>query len=190
MCNRETVGKLAKLRARSVYECRAGTVGIQINAHAGGKSPTGDNLTVADARADYLARNGFSTAAYEARWFRVPGLPFPLPNVRSRRRAIRFHDLHHVLTGYDTTWVGEAEIGAWEIAATYPDRGFAYWAAWMLNFSLVTIGLVIAPRRVLRAFRRGRRCTSVYRLGWSEELLAAEVDDVRHRIGLITRPAA
>jgi len=149
-------------------------------------------VTLAEARETYFARNGFTVASYEDRWVRVriARVPIVFPNVRSRRRAIRFHDLHHVLTGYDTTLVGEAQIGAWEIAATFPDRGFAYWAAWLLNSMMFTLGLLIAPRRVLRAFARGRRCTSVYRLGWSDALLERDVEDVRRELGLSSRAAA
>lgn len=125
--------------------------------------------------------------AYEARWVKLKLGPIPIafPNVASRRRAIRFHDLHHVLTGYPTTLRGEAQIGAWEIAATFPDRGRTYWAAWVLNSTVALLGLVIAPRLVVRAFRRGRRCTSLYRLGWSDALLDMEVDDARRMLGLL-----
>ena len=39
------------------------------------------------------------------------------PNTDSRKRAVPLHDLHHILTGYKTDWMGEAEIGAWELRA-------------------------------------------------------------------------
>jgi hypothetical protein len=147
------------------------------------------NVKLGEAREDYFARNGFSTAAYEERWVRVKLGPLPIvfPNVASRRRAIRFHDLHHVLTGYGTDVRGEAQIGAWELAATFPDRGPRYWAAWLLNSFMATLGLFIAPRLVIRAFRRGRRCRSLYRLGWSEQLLDMEVDEARRELGLLER---
>ena len=142
-------------------------------------------MTVVEARAAYFARNGFSQKAYADRWVRVRigPIPFAFPNVASRRRAIPFHDLHHVATGYATTWRGEAEIGAWEIAATFGDRGRRYWAAWLLNTFMTLLGLVIAPRRVVRAFRRGKRCTSVYRLGY-EKALAMDLDELRRALGL------
>ena len=144
-------------------------------------------MTVAEARARYFAENGFSLASYEDRWvrLRIAGLPVAFPNVRSRRRAIPFHDLHHLASGYQTTLRGEAEIGAWEIGACFGDRSVAhYWAAWVLNFSAFAWGLVLAPRRVYRAFVRGRACTSLYQLGWSDDLLGLEVDELRRRLGL------
>ena len=143
-------------------------------------------MIVADARAAYFARNGFSAAAYDARWVRIRlfGIPLVFPNVRSRRRAIRFHDLHHVLTGYGADPRGESEIGAWEIAATFPDRGLEFAAAWLLNTAMFVIGLAIAPRRVYRAFVRGRHSGSLYRRGWSEELLAVEVGVLQRELEL------
>ena len=56
-------------------------------------------------------------------------IPLFIPNTRSRVRAVRVHDVHHVVTGYATTFAGEAEIGAWEIASGCADHG----AAWVLN---------------------------------------------------------
>ena len=142
--------------------------------------------TVGEARAEYFARNGFSTAAYEDRWVRVRlfGIPIVFPNVASRRRAIRFHDIHHLVTGYATDPRGEAEIGAWEIAATFPDRGLQFAAAWVLNTFMFTLGLATAPRRVYRAFVRGRHCTSLYRIGWSDGLLDRDLDALRRELGL------
>src|SRR5262252_7569081 len=142
--------------------------------------------TVRAAREDYFRQNGFSIAAYEERWVRVRlfGIPIVFPNVRSRRRAIRFHDVHHLVTGYATDPRGEAEIGAWEIAATFGDRGREYAAAWVLNTAMFTLGLAIAPRKVYRAFVRGRHCTSLYRFGWSDDLLQRDVDEVRRELGL------
>ena len=143
-------------------------------------------MNVGAARADYFARNGFSTAAYEERWVhvRLGFVPVTFPNVPSRRRAIRFHDVHHVVTGYDTDLRGEAEIGAWEIAATFGDRGREFLAAWVLNTTVMAFGILIAPRRVYRAFVRGLGCTSLYRIGWTDDLLERDVESVRHELGL------
>ena len=141
--------------------------------------------SVGEARAEYFERTGFSTASYEDRWVKIRmfGIPIAFPNVASRRRAIRFHDIHHVVTGYGTDPRGEAEIGAWEIAATFPDRGRQFLAAWVLNTAMFSLGLLIAPRRVYRAFVRGRHCTSLYRLGWTEDLLTRDVESLRAQLG-------
>src|SRR2546426_2460170 len=85
----------------------------------------------------------------------------------------------HVATGYDTTLVGEAEIGAWELASGCRH----YYAAWILNLGAVVTGLFLAPGRVVRAFQRGRRCTNLYHLGvdasWPEETVSRLRQDHR-----------
>jgi hypothetical protein len=134
------------------------------------------------ARALYFAASGLGEDGYGDRWVRLQAGPVPLyfPNTKQRVRAVRFHDLHHVLTGYETTWTGEAEIAAWEIASSCAHHV----AAWVLNLSALAIGLVIAPRAVFRAFVRGRRTRNLYRDDFGDPLLAAHVGPMRRRLGL------
>jgi len=145
-----------------------------------------DELSLREARERYFRESGID-AEYDVAWVRLRAGPIPLrfPSSRGRVRAAKLHDLHHVALGYDTSWRGEAEIGAWEIAA---GCGRFAWA-WWLNLQAFAIGLVIAPRRTWRAFVRGRHSRSLYRLerGFREELLAQSVGDLRRRLGL---PAA
>ncbi|HEY4239091.1 MAG TPA: hypothetical protein VGM88_04720 [Kofleriaceae bacterium] len=146
-------------------------------------------LRVRDARAQYFAASGFSTATYTDRWVTLAKLgPLPLgfPNSASRRRAIPLHDLHHVATEYATTFVGEAEIGAWEVAAGCANHV----AAWVLDAGAMACGLVLAPRLVYRAFVRGRHSRALYREGWSDALLELSVGELRARLGLDAPHAA
>jgi hypothetical protein len=144
--------------------------------------------SVREARAAYFAANNFSAATYSDTWVRVKlgPIPFVFPNTRSRKRAIPLHDLHHVATGYSTSLVGEAEIGAWEVAGGCAN----YWAAWLLNSTAFAWGLALAPRRVFRAFVRGRHTRTLYREGWSEHLLDLSVAELRDKLALDhdTRP--
>jgi hypothetical protein len=97
------------------------------------------------ARAKYFSVNGFgSDGGYNARWVKVMvgAVPIYFPNTTSRVRAVRLHDLHHIVTEYETYLVGEAEIEAWEIASGCG----LYIAAWVLNLSAVAIGLFVAPQ--------------------------------------------
>lgn len=142
-----------------------------------------DGLSLREARAIYFRDNGFGVdGGYAAKWvkFAVGPLAFSIPNTPSRVRAVRFHDLHHVVTRYATDWTGEAEIGAWEVASGCADHG----AAWILNLYAMSIGLAIAPRAVWRAFLRGRRTRNLYRAPWSEDLLEGKVGELRERLGL------
>ncbi|HYP53847.1 MAG TPA: hypothetical protein VEQ42_09930 [Pyrinomonadaceae bacterium] len=139
--------------------------------------------TLAEARRKYFALNNFGEdGGYSAAWVKMKLGPVPIgfPNTRGRVEAVRFHDLHHVLTEYPTTWRGETEIGAWEVAT-----GCArFYQGWLLNLLSFAIGLVINPRGVYAAFMRGRRSRNLYKSEFSEELLASRVGDVRRRLRL------
>lgn len=139
------------------------------------------SLTLAQARALYFERNEIpEDGGYSKRWVKVTRnrLPLYLLNTAPRRRAVPYHDLHHVLTEYDTSNTGEAEISAWEVAAgTLP-----HWIALFLDLAGIAVGLIIAPRRTFSAFVRGRRSRSLYPEALTEELLSTPVHAVRSRL--------
>ena len=139
------------------------------------------------ARSRYFEANCFGdNGGYDAAWvqFKLGPLPLSIPNTASRVRAVAFHDLHHVVTGYDTDMVGELEISAWEIGAGCRD----YWAAWFINLSGLAGGLFAAPRRTFRAFVRGRHNVTLYGQDL-EALLDCQVGEVRTRCRLSAAPA-
>lgn len=138
-----------------------------------------ETMTMHEARRVYFDANGFGeTGGYDDAWvdFKLGPVPMPFPNTKGRLRAIRYHDLHHVLTGYDTDIVGEFEISSWEIAAGC--KGFG--AAWALNLGGMAGGLVRAPRRVFAAFVRGRRQRTTYGENL-DDLLGLAVGEARAR---------
>lgn len=90
---------------------------------------------------------------------------FYFPNFDARRDAVIKHDIHHLLTGYDTSIIGESEISTWEIASGCKK----YWAAFLIDTSGVMIGLPFNFLRVLRAFARGRRTKNLYHDIFSNE---------------------
>ncbi len=140
-------------------------------------------FSLRQARAEYFAASGFPLdGGYGDRWVRLKAGPFTLrfPNTAARVRAVRLHDLHHVLTGYGTTWTGEAEIGAWEIASGCG----RHYPAWFLNFGALAIGLALAPLRVFRAFVRGRHSRNLYAGEFREELLDLTVGALRETLSI------
>lgn len=139
--------------------------------------------TLRAARRRYFEENGFgASGGYEDRWVKVKLGPLTarFPNTAGRVRAVRYHDLHHVLTGYSTHLVGEAEIGAWEIASGC--RGFI--AAWVLNLLAMTLGLTLDAPAIFRAYLRGRRTRNLYDVRFDEALLDERVEAMRARLGL------
>jgi hypothetical protein len=144
-----------------------------------------DHLSLLTARALFFRNSKLDPdGGYGNRWVRLETKPIPFyfPNWPSRVAAARLHDLHHVAAGYETDWSGEAEIAGWEIAS-----GCAgYHAAWLLNLGGFGAGLVVAPRRLFRAFLRGRRAkTNLYKSGIDESRLdEITVGMLRDQLGL------
>ena len=107
----------------------------------------------------YLDENGFSVSGYTEPTVELSAGPLriKIPNGPARQRAIPLHDLHHVATGYGTDLAGEAEIGIWELRAGCNNAFLK-----LINSAAVMGGLLIAPRRVWRAFRAARGARSLY----------------------------
>jgi hypothetical protein len=143
-----------------------------------------ETLTMGDARTRYYEINHFGADGGDSlQWVPIKflGLTFYIPNTDGRRRAVRIHDLHHIVTGYQTDLRGESEIAAWELAS-----GCWRWpAALGLNLTGLGLGAVIAPRRILRAWARGRRTRNLYtERGGIDHLLPRTVDETRAALGL------
>lgn len=146
-----------------------------------------DGMTMGAARQRYFDDNGFAGGGYDERWVKLKAGPINLylPNAQGRRRAVKLHDLHHIATGYQTDWIGEAEIGGYEIGG---GCGPFAWA-WILNLQAMAIGLLRAPRALFRAFVRGRHARTLYHQGeFSDAMLARSVGDVRRELRLDRPP--
>lgn len=141
------------------------------------------SMTLAEGRDQYFKHNNFGpNGGYDEPWvdFKFGPIPMPIPNTKGRVRAVRYHDLHHVLTGYATDTLGEFEISAWEIGSGCKD----FITAWQLNLSGLFGGVLLTPRKTWRAFVRGRHSRNLYGTPYDEVLLKERVDEVRSRLGL------
>jgi len=117
---------------------------------------------------------------YAGSWFYTTlfGVKVPiLPRV-GFRRGLPAHDTHHMLNDYDTSWAGECETAAWELASGGCGPHVAYWIDRLL---FIAIALVMAPARTLRAWRRGWGQHNLYSLD-PEELLATDLVDMRRYV--------
>ena len=92
----------------------------------------------------------------------------PLPNIETRRRFLKYHDLHHLVTGYSVGRIGEGEVSAWELGT-----GSAYVSPLLgvMNLIALSTGLVLEPRRMWRAFLRGCASRNLY-----PEAVRADID--------------
>ncbi len=144
--------------------------------------------TLRDARTAYFEANGFGEdGGYNKATVTVTvlGIPVSIPNTEGRKRAVVFHDMHHLVTGYATTNLGEAEIGAWELGSGCWDVR----AAWVLNTGSLVLGVFTNPARLFRAFVRGRQSENLYGRD-ADALLRRPVDEVRSEMGLDAEPRA
>ena len=104
---------------------------------------------------------------------------------KSLRDWLKVHDAHHLITGYDTDLAGEAEIAAWAL----PRNGLNFGSSsWVLPFLTaadsvvpILIGLILMPKRVINAWRKGKGEHSLHKLD-SELVLAMEFDEARHYV--------
>jgi hypothetical protein len=99
----------------------------------------------------------------------------PLPNIETRRRFLKYHDLHHLVTGYSVGRIGEGEVSAWELGSG---------SAWvsptlaLMNVIALSTGLVLEPRRMWRAFRSGCGSRNLYRANVRAQVDAGAWPDV------------
>ena len=145
--------------------------------------------SIRDALPRHYAENGLPPDGGAGRLYffvRLGRLSIPLPNPPMRKRALLYHDLHHLAAGYDTRFAGgEMLIAGYEIGAGCG----ACVVAWVINLWVLAVGTLVMPRRLLSAFARGRRCDSLYRYtGRPEALTALTVDELRHQLGLDRPP--
>lgn len=131
-------------------------------------------LTLHTELAAFYERNGFGPVL-GSRPRTVPVftgcLLVPLPNIEARRRYLKYHDLHHLLTGYTVGRIGEGEVSAWELATgsflISPMLG-------LMNLIALSTGLVLKPRRMWQAFLLGTTSKNLY-----SAAVRAEVDSGR-----------
>jgi hypothetical protein len=115
-------------------------------------------------------------AYLDMKWFRIP-----FPNTESRKKALVFHDIHHIVTGYESDWQGEAEIAAWEVSTGCGEYG----AAWFLDLGGIAMGMFFFPVKTFKAFIRGRRTKNLYLNSYKkEELMKMSVAEVRQLLSL------
>ncbi|MGH7710715.1 MAG: hypothetical protein ACREOG_05495 [Gemmatimonadaceae bacterium] len=121
-----------------------------------------DSLSIGDALArHYVDHNLPNDGGEHEPWFRVRvgRWTIRLPNPPARQRAVFFHDVNHIITGYNTTFSdGEMLIAGYELASGCGP----FWMAWLINLGMFALGLVVCPRPMFQAFVRGRRASSIY----------------------------
>ncbi|HYE18467.1 MAG TPA: hypothetical protein VEA69_08480 [Tepidisphaeraceae bacterium] len=140
--------------------------------------------TVADALRQFHEKHGYGPdggAGRRIAFLHLGRLRIPFPNSRARRAALYVHDVNHLVTGYDTSWRGEARLAAWELR-TLSWGGRV--ALWLLVSAALAWGLVLTPRGLRDGWRLGRATRGVPSLGLGRDaLLAMPLSELRARLG-------
>lgn len=112
--------------------------------------------------------------------FRVRGRMLPVFPTWGNRNALTMHDVHHMLTGYDTSLGGEARLAAWELAS-----GGCGWNLffWIDRLSLLTVALILMPRLAVKAWRRGMGQRNLFTCR-RDEILKMEFEALQKRVGM------
>src|SRR5712691_8396536 len=119
-------------------------------------------MTLQDELAAFYRKSGFGHVV-GARPLTVPVytgcMLVPLPNIETRRRFLKYHDLHHLVTGYSVGRIGEGEVSAWELGT---GSAFVSPRLGVMNLIALSTGLVLEPKRMWLAFRRGCMSRNLY----------------------------
>jgi hypothetical protein len=135
-------------------------------------------VKVRAARDHYLASNGLSTDSYSSPLFRlgIGRVIFNLPNPG----LLPWHDLHHIVTGFETDVIGEAEISVYELRC-----GCRSVMVHILCIGAILIGFFIAPKRIINAWKGSKGARTLYYTARPyEELLEMDVTDLRLHLGI------
>lgn len=149
------------------------------------EQPFPASWTVEQGLRAFFEENGFEREAYDGS--RTPasvlGFEFSVPNPPRHRWAIMLHDLHHIATGFGTDLTGEGEISAWELRRGIRPLGLYVGSIVLSGFFL---GLMVAPRRTLRAWRSSRGGPSLFFLDDHsfDDLLQLRLGELRKILGL------
>jgi hypothetical protein len=156
--------------SRRNQQCVAGTRSIKYAA-----------LTLGEARTRFCAEHGLPPDGGDdaGSWvIHFARLTIRLPNFAWRRRALLRHDLHHIVTGYACSPIGEMQMAAWEFAAgRFPNR-----MATAFCLPLVAMGAALAPKATFAAFLRGRAGATLYAEPVTDDLLAIDAAVLSSRL--------
>lgn len=102
----------------------------------------------------------------------------PVPNVKARKKFLKFHDMHHIITGYGIDRIGESEVSAWELGSRSCRKPLIS----IMNLFALSTGFVLDRKRVTAAFDRGCKSRNLYYLSESineKDLETLKIEDLK-----------
>jgi hypothetical protein len=139
------------------------------------------SITIEQAISEFYQRHDFGEdggASEKYAWIKFGFFSIPIPNAETRKNNVYLHDIHHIVTGNDTTWRGESAVSAWEIAS----GGWKnLYIPWLLTLWAMGLGVLFYPSNVLKSFRQGLTMNNALTCGLSKQAInKLSVLDLRH----------
>lgn len=94
----------------------------------------------------------------------------PVPNLKARKKYLKFHDIHHIISGYGIDRIGESEVSAWELGSRSCRKPIIS----VMNLFALSTGFILNPARVTKAFYKGCRSKNLYYM--SKTMTEDEID--------------
>lgn len=142
-----------------------------------------ESCLVSEALKDYyLAAKVDPASTYDEKWARIEVGPiaFYIPNTENRKNALRVHDVHHVVTGFEPNICGEAQISAWEVGSGGCGTNLYVWAIILTG---AVGGLFICPIKTFRAFLLGIRSKNLFGEN-ATQFYSSTIRQVRQQLNL------
>lgn len=136
--------------------------------------------TLKEEYKSFMKSYGFDEIEQSDKWASVSlGTPLKIsfPNLSARKKAVIFHDINHIITGYKAqTFVGEIQAAYFEI---FSGCG-KYWFAWFINSLALPFGLLV-PKKSLQAIKLARKVnTNAYYVDINS-LWDLEISEIRKK---------
>jgi hypothetical protein len=137
---------------------------------------------------DHFAATGLlPEGCTRADWYAHHAIPLKIGGVTvgvfpilQREGPIILHDLHHMLTGCPPDWRGEVELAGWELASGGCGWHLFYW---LDRLSLMALGLLTAPTRLLQGLRAGWGRSNLYGMS-PKGVLRLDADALRRYVAV------
>jgi hypothetical protein len=96
----------------------------------------------------------------------------PVPNISARKKYLKFHDMHHIMSGYGIDRIGESQISAWELGSRSCRKPLIS----IMNLFALSTGFILSPKKVTQAFYRGCRSKNLYYM--SDSMTEDDIDQL------------
>lgn len=104
----------------------------------------------------------------------VGGFSFSFPNLHNE--AFVLHDVNHLISDIEVGWIGEFKIAAWELGS---GGRKGYHISWAYPILTCFIGLFLAPKQVIRYFKKGLQYKNAHVLSHEVNVLDTEIDKLK-----------